>query len=85
MVPVLSDLRERVHTLAQAEVGRFLPRVRRAQGDAELQVVLDDFAQALANKFLHGPTVGARRAATLGHEPEVTAVLRELFLSGDGE
>jgi glutamyl-tRNA reductase len=85
MVPVLSDLRDRVHALAHAEVARFLPRVRRAHGEAELQEVLDDFAQALANKFLHGPTVGAHRAATLGHEPEVTAVLRELFLSGDAQ
>lgn len=84
MVPVLSDLRDLVHSTARAEVERFLPRVRRAHGDAELHEVLDDFAQALANKFLHGPTVGARKAAMLGHEPEVAAVLRELFLSGEG-
>ena len=85
VVPVLSDLRDHVHAVARAEVGRFLPRVRRARGDEVLHGVLDDFAQALANKFLHGPTVGARKAAALGHEPEVAAVLRELFLSGDGE
>jgi glutamyl-tRNA reductase len=85
VVPILSDLRDHVHAVAHAEVSRFLPRVRRAHGEEELHEILDDFAQALANKFLHGPTVGARKAAVLGHEPEVAAVLRELFLSGDTE
>jgi glutamyl-tRNA reductase len=79
VVPVLTEMRDRVHAVAHAEVERFLPRVRHAQDDGKLREVLDDFAQALSNKFLHGPTAGARKAAAEGREAEVAAVLRELF------
>jgi len=79
VVPVLTEMRDRVHAVAHAEVDRFLPRVLHAQGDVQMREVLDDFAQALSNKFLHGPTAGARKAAAEGREAEVAAVLRELF------
>lgn len=82
VVPVLARVRERVHATARDEVDRFLPRLRRPLDDAELREVLEDFAQALANKFLHGPTVAARKGAAEGREPETAAALRELFLSG---
>lgn len=79
VIPLLSQVREAVHETARIEVERFLPRLLRTQGSAEAQSVLEDFAQALANKFLHQPTRGARRAAAEGREPEIAAALRELF------
>jgi glutamyl-tRNA reductase len=83
MVPILAQVREQVHAVAQAEVDRFHHRVRQAQTEEDLRMVLEDFAQALANKFLHPPTVGARHAASEGREQEMAAALRELFLHGD--
>lgn len=79
MIPVLSRVREDVHALAHAEVERFVPRLNRARGESEVREALDDFAQALANKFLHPPTAGARLAAAQGREAEIIAVLHELF------
>lgn len=79
VIPLLSQVREAVHETARIEVERFLPRLLRTQGSSEAQSVLEDFAQALANKFLHQPTRGARRAAAEGREPEIAAALRELF------
>lgn len=79
VIPLLSQVREAVHETARVEVERFLPRLLRTQGSSEAQSVLEDFAQALANKFLHQPTRGARRAAAEGREPEIAAALRELF------
>lgn len=82
VVPLVSQMRERVHGMARSEVERFLPRVRHATQD-ELRSVLEDFAQAMANKFLHRPTSQARKAAADGREPEIAAALKELFLQGD--
>lgn len=79
VIPLLSQVREIVHETARVEVERFLPRLLRTQGTAEAQSVLEDFAQALANKFLHQPTRGARRAAAEGREHEIAAALRDLF------
>ncbi|HNY31962.1 MAG TPA: glutamyl-tRNA reductase [Fibrobacteria bacterium] len=83
VVPVLAQVRGNIHAVAQAEVDRFQRRVRQAASEEELRSVLQDFAQALANKFLHGPTVGARRAASEGRDLEIAAALRDLFLQGD--
>jgi len=80
VIPLLSEIRESIHDTARHEVERFLPRLLRAQGTPEAHSVLEDFAQALANKFLHQPTVGARRAAAEGRELEVASALRDLFL-----
>jgi glutamyl-tRNA reductase len=82
VVPLVSQVRERVHGMARSEVERFFPRVRHATED-ELRSVLEDFAQAMANKFLHRPTSQARKAAAEGREPEIAAALQELFLQGD--
>lgn len=79
VIPLLSQVREGAHEMARQEVDRFLPRLARSQGTPEAQAVLEDFAQALANKFLHQPTVGARRAAAEGRELEIAAALRDLF------
>ena len=84
VVPLLSLVREGAHAAARSEVERFLPRVRRADPD-QLREVLDDFAQALANKILHAPTAGARRMAARGCEAEAAEALRKLFLEGDGK
>jgi glutamyl-tRNA reductase len=83
VLPLVAEVRERTHAMARAEVDRFLPRVRNASED-EVRSVMEDFAQALANKFLHQPTSQAKRAAAEGREPETAAALRELFLNGDG-
>ena len=85
VVPILSQIRDASHATARAEVERFLPRVLRADDPERLRAILDDFAQALTNKLLHGPTAGARRLAAQGREPEVADALRELFLNGDGK
>lgn len=81
VVPLVAQVREHVHAMARSEVDRFLPRVRNASDD-EVRSVLEDFAQALANKFLHQPTSQAKRAAAEGREPETAAALRDLFLNG---
>ena len=83
VVPLVAQMRDRTHAMARAEVERFLPRVRHASQE-EMRSVLEDFAQALANKFLHQPTAQAKRAAAEGRELEIAAVLRELFPHGDG-
>lgn len=83
VVPVVARMRETTHAMARAEVERFLPRVRNAPAD-EVRSVLEDFAQALANKFLHQPTDQAKKAAAEGRESEIAAALRELFPHGDG-
>lgn len=83
VVPLLSRLREDVHATAQGEVDRFLPRLARASDVEQSRAVLEEFARALANKFLHHPTVGARHAAAEGREPEIAAALRDLFLGED--
>lgn len=85
VVPLLARVRDSAHAMAHTEVDRFLPRVRGAEDPAQLREVLDDFAQALANKLLHGPTTGARRLAAQGREAEAAEALRELFLEGDGK
>jgi len=85
VVPVLSEVRERVHAIARTEVERFFPRLHGTKDESEIRAVLDDFAQALANKFLHPPSVGARKAAAEGRESEMAAALRELFLSAGDE
>lgn len=81
ILPVLTEVRERVHLMARTEVDRFFPRARQVESPDQLRAVLEDFAQALANKFLHSPTVGARLGASQGREPEVASSLKELFLS----
>lgn len=81
VVPLVAQMRERTHALARIEVERFLPRIKNAS-EEEIRSVLEDFAQALANKFLHQPTAQAKRAAAEGREPETAAALRELFLNG---
>ncbi len=82
VMPLVARMRERTHALARNEVERFLPRVRNGSPE-ELRSILDDFAQALANKFLHQPTTQARRAAVDGRESEIAAALKDLFLNGD--
>lgn len=84
VIPLLARLREDVHATARDEVERFLPRLARARDAAQSRAVLEDFAQALANKFLHQPTVGARHAAAEGRESEIAAALRDLFLQEAG-
>jgi len=83
VLPIVAQVRERTHSMARSEVERFLPRIRHAS-ESEVRSILEDFAQALANKFLHQPTSQAKRAAAEGREPETAAALRELFLNGDG-
>lgn len=83
VVPLVAQMRDRTHAMARVELERFLPRVRNASPD-EMRSVLEDFAQAMANKFLHQPTSQAKRAAAEGREPETAAALRDLFLNGDG-
>lgn len=85
VIPLLARMRDDVHATARDEVDRFLPRLARARDPEQSRAVLEDFARALANKFLHQPTVGARRAAADGREPEIAAALRDLFLQEHGE
>lgn len=84
IVPLLAEVRGRIHDLARGEVERFLPRMARALEAGDERALLEDFAQALANKFLHNPTVGARKASVEGREIEVASALRELFLQESG-
>ena len=79
VIPLLSKLREDVHATARDEVERFAPKLARARDAGDSREVLEDFARALANKFLHQPTVGARQAAASGREQEIAAALRDLF------
>jgi len=85
VIPLLARLRDDVHSTAREEVDRFLPRLAKAQDQAQSRAVLEDFARALANKFLHQPTVGARHAAAEGRESEIAAALRDLFLQESGK
>lgn len=77
-VPLIQDLRARADVLRESE----LERARRhlARGD-DPAIVLEQFSQALANKFMHGPLT-ALHEADANSEAErdrVQALLKKLF------
>lgn len=73
-VPVILGLRERAEALRDAE----LERARRLLGrGTPPQVVLEQLAHALTNKFLHAPLAAAHQAAD-ADEAERTRVLQWL-------
>jgi glutamyl-tRNA reductase len=77
VVPVLTELRERMETLRADEVENALRRMRHLS-DRD-RAAVEEFSKRLMNKFLHAPTVGLRAAATSGRETAIADAVRYLF------
>jgi len=77
VVPVIRAFRDRLDDLRRAELERALRRLGHLSPEDRAQV--DQFSQALLNKFLHEPTVVLKRAARVGHGYGLLEALKKLF------
>src|SRR5438132_1535758 len=77
VVPVIRAFRDRLDDLRRAELERALRRLDHLSPEDRAQV--DQFSQALLNKFLHEPTVVLKRAARVGHGYGLLEALKKLF------
>jgi glutamyl-tRNA reductase len=77
IVPVLTELRERMEALRADEVETALRRMRHLS-DRD-RAAVEEFSKKLMNKFLHAPTIGLRAAATSGREAAIADAVRYLF------
>lgn len=77
VVPTLTRFRGEIEELRQREVAEALRKMGDLSPSQREQV--EHLSRALTNKFLHGPTVRLRQAATNGRGPGVIDALRYLF------
>ncbi len=77
VVPVIRAFRDRLDDVRRAELERALRRLGHLSPEDRAQV--DQFSQALLNKFLHEPTVVLKRAARVGHGYGLLEALKKLF------
>src|SRR3989441_2209025 len=77
VVPVIRAFRDRLDDLRRTELERTLRRLDHLSPEDRAQV--DQFSQALLNKFLHEPTVVLKRAARVGHGYGLLEALKKLF------
>ncbi len=77
VVPVIRAFRDRLDDLRRAELERALRRLGHLSPEDRAQV--DQFSQALLNKFLHEPTVVLKRAARVGRGYGLLEALKKLF------
>jgi len=77
VVPVIRAFRDRLDDLRRTELERALRRLDHLSPEDRAQV--DQFSQALLNKFLHEPTVVLKRAARVGHGYGLLEALKKLF------
>jgi glutamyl-tRNA reductase len=77
VVPVLTELRDRLEAVRQAELERALRRLP-GLGPAERRHI-EHFSHALVNKLLHQPTIALKQAAEAGRGAGLLEALKRLF------
>ena len=77
IVPVLTELRERMDVLRANELETALRRLRHLP--ERDRSVVEEFSKRLMNKFLHAPMAGLRTAAVNGREAAIADAVRFLF------
>jgi glutamyl-tRNA reductase len=77
VVPTIKELRSRMEALRAAELERALRHLAHLSPDDRAQV--EQFSQALLNKFLHHPTIALKAAAEEGRGYGLLEALRRLF------
>ncbi|HEX4601185.1 MAG TPA: glutamyl-tRNA reductase [Gemmatimonadales bacterium] len=77
IVPVLTEFRDRLEAVRQAELERALRRLGHLAPDDRNQI--EQFSHALLNKFLHHPTLALKQAAAAGRSYGLLDALRQLF------
>jgi hypothetical protein len=83
-VPVLTKFRGEMEQLRQRELAEALRRLEHLR--PEDRAAVEQLSRALMNKFLHGPTVRLRAAASNGRGLGVVDAVRYLFgLNGDAD
>jgi glutamyl-tRNA reductase len=82
VVPVIKEFRGRMEALRAAELERALRHLGHLAPEDRARV--EQFSQALLNKFLHQPTVALKAAAEEGRGYGLLEALRRLFGLGGG-
>jgi glutamyl-tRNA reductase len=77
VVPTIKELRQRLDHVRAAELERALRRFGHLSPDDRAQ--LEQFSQALLNKFLHEPTIALKSAAEEGRGYGLLDAVRRLF------
>ncbi len=77
VVPTIKELRTQMDELRAAELDRVLRQLRHLSPEDRARV--EQFSQALVNKFLHQPTVALKAAAEEGRGYGLLEALRRLF------
>jgi glutamyl-tRNA reductase len=77
VVPAIKEFRSRMDALRTAELERALKRLDHLSPDDRARV--EQFSQALLNKFLHQPTLALKEAAEQGRGYGLLEALRRLF------
>jgi len=77
VVPVLTELRDRLEAVRQAELERALRRLP-GLGPEERRHI-EHFSHALVNKLLHQPTIALKQAAQAGRGAGLLEALKRLF------
>src|SRR3989442_1400366 len=82
VVPVIRAFRDRLDDLRRAELERALRRLGHLSPEDRAQV--DQFSQALLNKFLHEPTVVPERGGAVGARHGPVGAVQKVFRPGTG-
>jgi glutamyl-tRNA reductase len=77
VVPAIKELREHMNELRAAELARALRHLDHLSPDDRAQI--EQFSEALLNKFLHHPTIALKQAAEEGRGYGLMEALRRLF------
>jgi glutamyl-tRNA reductase len=77
VAPTIVALRDKLHRLREAEVGRFQGRLRDLP--PEQRRAVEEMAASLINKVLHGPISRLKHAAASRNGDDRIAIVRELF------
>lgn len=77
LIPVLTELRERMDVLRSAELETAMRRLRHLP--ERDRAAVEEFSRKLMNKFLHAPMIGLRSAASNGREAAIADAVRYLF------
>ncbi len=77
VVPVLTELRDRLEAVRRAELERALRRLPRLGPEERRHI--EHFSHALVNKLLHQPTIALKQAAEAGRGAGLLEALKRLF------
>ncbi len=77
VVPTIKELRARMDDVRAAELERVLRQLEHLSPEDRAHV--EQFSQALLNKFLHQPTITLKKAAEAGRGYGLLEALRRLF------